>query len=87
MIANSEVLDAMSLSQFSQIYWNDPRNSLLHHRNSVNHIGGSHCAFIMGDDNKLGILAKTPYNVIELINIGIIEWSIYLIENTEWCRL
>ena len=41
----------------------------------------------MGYNNELGVLTELADHIGELTNVGIIKWSIHLIQYTEWCRL
>src|SRR6267154_6015752 len=78
----------MSLSgQLSQIHRHHARYSFFHHRDSIDHISGSHRALVVRDNHKLAVFAEVADDGIELVNVGIIERSIHLIENTERGRL
>ena len=41
----------------------------------------------MGNNDELGVFAELPDHVSELAYVGVIERSIYFIQNTEWRRL
>ena len=40
----------------------------------------------MSNNDKLAFGAKLLDDLVELVNIGIVQWSIYFVKNTEGCR-
>src|SRR5690348_14148630 len=74
-------------SQLAQIDGHYARYSLLNHRDTIDHVGACHRPFVVRDDDELGILAESADNVVELVDVGVIEWRINLIEDTERGRL
>ena len=56
------------------------------HGYTIDHVNSVHGHFIMGNDDKLAILAELADHVSELANVRIIKRRIHLIEYTEGCR-
>ena len=69
----------------AEVYGANCRNALFGHINPINGIYSRHGQLVMGNNNKLRFLGKFLDNIVEFRNIGVIQWSIYLIENTEGC--
>src|SRR4051812_3154278 len=69
--------------QAPEVHRHQFANARLLHGNPVNNIYSAHCCFIMGNNNKLGIVTKLADHVSELSNVGIVKRGIHLIENTE----
>src|SRR4030095_5627583 len=53
------------------------------HRNTIDDIHSTHRHFIVGNDDKLGILTELANHIGEFPNIRIIERRIHLVEYTE----
>ena len=64
------------------------RHQLTHawflHGNTIDHVNRTHRHFIVRNNNKLRVVTKLADHVREFTNIGIIQWSIHLIKDTEW---
>src|SRR5688500_16629371 len=57
------------------------------HGYPIDYIHSTHRHFIVGYDDELRVAAELPDHIGELANVCIIQRSVYLIEDTEWCRL
>ena len=75
------------LCQLPKIDRHHPRNALLYHGYTVNNIGTGHRSLVMSDNDELGVFAKGPDDLVELVDVGIVKGRIYFIENTERGRL
>src|SRR5690606_1875789 len=64
-----------------------PRNTLLYHGNAIDDIGTGDCTLIVRDDNELRLIGEFSDDVIELIDVGVVQRSVDLIEDAERCRL
>ena len=53
------------------------------HGYPVDHIHRTHGHFVVGNNNELRVLAELLDHIRKLTHVGIIERSIYLIEDTE----
>ena len=76
-----------ALRQLSQIHRHHARDSFFYHCDSVDHIGSAHRALVVSNNHKLAVFAEATNDVVELIDVGIIQWSVHLIKNTERSRL
>ena len=75
------------LRQLSQIHRHNPRYPFLNHRDTVDNISSRHRTFIVRHYYELAFFTEAAYDVIEFVNVCIVQWRIYLIENTERCWL
>ena len=57
------------------------------HGYAIDHIHGAHGLFVVRYNDELAVLTKLFDHLGELTHVGIIQWCIHLIQNTEWRRL
>ena len=69
-----------------KVYGHHFRYALLLHRDSEQHVGKFHGAFVVGNDDNLGILTDDLQQVIEAEDIGIIQGCIDFIQQAKRCR-
>jgi hypothetical protein len=69
---------------FPQINGHQLGDAHFYHGYAVDDVGAGHGALVVCDDDELGFLRKFLDDLVEFVDVGIIEWGIYLIENTEW---
>src|SRR5690606_10015943 len=77
-------LTETSLCDVSKINGHELGYALFHHRDPINYIRAGDGPFIMRYDDKLRLFRKFANDVIELIDIGVIQRCIDLVENTKW---
>src|ERR1043165_2299394 len=70
--------------QAPEIHWHQLTNSWLLHRNSIYHVHSCHCLLIVGHYDELGIVRELADHVGELAYVGVIQWRIHFIKDTEW---
>ena len=75
--------ESLRLGQFPQIHRYHTAYSFFHHGDSVDNVCAGHGPFVVRDNHKLTVFAKGSDNVIELVNVGIIQGSIKVIEYTK----
>src|ERR1700687_2565867 len=61
----------------------DLGNSRLLHRHAVEHIGGLHGAFVVRDDDELGVLAHFAHETGKASDVCIVQWRVHLVEKTK----
>src|SRR6187549_1529508 len=53
------------------------------HRDAVEHVGGVHRPFLVGDDDELGAAREAPDQLQEAVDIGVVEGGLDLVEDVE----
>ncbi len=74
----------MALIQTAEVDRHHSGNTLFHHGDTIDGIDTGHGRFVVRYDNKLGIHGKFTNGIVEFLDVGIIQWCVYLIQNTEW---
>ena len=66
-----------------QIHRDHLRNARFWHGDSVEGVAGFHCAFVVGDDDKLGSVCHEADHFVVSLDVGFIQGGIYFVQNTE----
>src|SRR6478736_339594 len=77
----------ITLIKRPEIHLAQTRHSLLFHVHTIDGIHSSHGGLVVRNNNKLRLSGKFLDDLVELLDVGIIQWSIDLIEYAEGSRL
>src|SRR5690606_343047 len=72
--------------EFAQVDRNHTGDTFFDHGNTIDDVGRSHRAFVVRDNDELTVFAEGPDDVVELVDVGIVERCVDLVENTERSR-
>ncbi len=56
------------------------------HADPVEHVGGVHGAFLVGDDDELGAVGEAADQLQEAVDVGVVEGGLDLVEDVEGAR-
>lgn len=69
--------------QGPEIHGRDRRNTLFGHINAINHVHSRHRRLVVRDDDELRILREAADDVVELLDVGIVQRRVHLIEDAK----
>ncbi len=60
------------------------RDTVLTHRNSIDRVRAFHCGPIVGNDDKLSLLAQRLECIAKATDVGLVEHGVYFVEDAKW---
>ena len=71
------------VSSLREAHANRLRYTEFFHGHPIHHIGASHGAFGVGDDDELGAIDEAIENLDETVDIGLVERGVELVKDAE----